>query len=42
MHNLPVRIMFTDRKGTATQLIAHEVEADGMPLLRRTGVSEGK
>ena len=42
LHNLPVRIMFTDRKGTATQLIAHDVEADGTALLRRTDVTERK
>ncbi len=42
LHNLPVRIMFTDRKGTATQLIAHEVEADGKSLLRRGDSTEKK
>jgi hypothetical protein len=34
--------MFTDRKGTATQLIAHEVEADGKSLLRRGDSTENK
>ena len=42
LHNLPVRIMFTDRKGTATQLIAHDVEADGATLLGRTDTTEKK
>lgn len=42
LHNLPVRIMFTDRKGTATQLIAHDVEADGKSLLRRGDPTEKK
>ena len=42
LHNLPVRIMFTDRKGTATQLIAHEVEADGTTLLRRPDTNDNK
>jgi hypothetical protein len=42
LHNLPVRIMFTDRKGTATQLIAHDVEADGKSLLRRGDSTEKK
>lgn len=42
LRNLPVRIMFTDRKGTATQLIAHEVEADGMALLRRPDTIDKK
>jgi hypothetical protein len=42
LRNLPVRIMFTDRKGTATQLIAHDVEADGLALLRRTETTEKK
>lgn len=33
LHNLPVRIRYTDRKGTATELIASAIEADGKPLL---------
>lgn len=36
LQNLPVRIMFTDRSGTATQLIATHVEADGQTLLGQT------
>lgn len=33
LQNLPVRIMFTDRNGTATQLVAEHIEADGQTLL---------
>lgn len=33
LHNLPVRIRYTDRKGTATELIASAIEADGKSLL---------
>lgn len=33
MQNLPVRITFTDRNGTATQLLAERIEVDGRTLL---------
>lgn len=33
LQNLPVRIMFTDRNGTATQLVAEHIQADGQTLL---------
>lgn len=33
MENLPVRIMFTDRNGTAMQLLAERIEVDGRTLL---------
>lgn len=36
LQNLPVRIMFTDRNGTATQLVATQVVADGRMLLGKT------
>lgn len=36
LQNLPVRITFTDRNGTATQLVATQVMADGRMLLGKT------